>query len=55
MQACKDYFILVTSLTNSPFNIFGLINTLYTSIINYNIIYKPTQYSSINKNAKNKL
>lgn len=39
--ACRDYPALTIGLTNPPPDTSGLVNNLYTSIVNYEAVHKP--------------
>ena len=41
--ACRGHPALAAGLTNPPRDTSGLVNNLYTSIVNYEAIHKPVQ------------
>ena len=53
--ACRGHPALAAGLTNPPGNISGLVNNLYTSIVNYEAIHKPVQQSYLHENEDNEL
>lgn len=38
----QEYLIIATGIKNFLFNIYNMIKLLYSSIINYKTVYKPT-------------
>ncbi len=48
IRACRGHPALTASLTNPPLDTSGLVNNLYTSIVNYEAVHKPMQQSYLN-------
>ena len=42
IRACRGHPALANGLTNPPMDASGLVNNLYTSIVNYEAVHKPT-------------
>ena len=55
IRACRGHPALAAGLTSPPSDTSGLINNLYTSIVNYEAVHKPTQQSYLNKNEEDEL
>ena len=45
IRACRGHPALAAGVTNPPGDTSGLVNNLYTSIINYEAVHKPVQQS----------
>lgn len=55
IQACRGHPSLAAGLTSPPSDTSDLINNLYTFIVNYEAVHKPTQQSYLNENEENEL
>ena len=55
IRACRGHSALAAVLTNPPGDTSGLVNNLYTSIVNYKAVHKPVQQSYLHENKDNKL
>ena len=42
IRACRDHLAFTSGFTNPVSDTSGLVNSLYTSIINYGAVHKPS-------------